>query len=251
MPLLEVIVTERTAPWATTTAVALGRKMGKTVIVVRDSPGFWVNRLLAPYLNEAGQLLQEGVAVETIDKTMTKYGFPVGPITLLDEVGLDVALKASGVMHAAFGDRMTPPGGLQRLTEDGRLGRKSQRGFFRYEAGKRREVDMAAYEIIGAHPDPQVPRDDVQPRLVYIMLNEAVRALDEGVTRNARDGDIGAVFGIGFPAFRGGPLRCLDETGLPQAVATLEMLAQQYGERFVPCERLVSMARAGDVFHPR
>ncbi len=251
MPLLEVIVTEDTASSATVTAVAFGRRMGKTVIVVRDSPGFWVNRLLAPYLNEAGQLLQEGVAVETIDKTMMKYGFPVGPITLLDEVGLDVALKASTVMHAAYGDRMTPPGGLQRLTEDGRLGRKSQRGFFRYEDGKRRDVDMAAYEIIGAHPDPQVPRDDVQPRLVYIMLNEAVRALDEGVVRSARDGDIGAVFGIGFPAFRGGPLRYLEEVGLAQAVATLETLAQQYGERFVPCPRLVAMARAGEVFHPQ
>ncbi|MDH3290327.1 MAG: 3-hydroxyacyl-CoA dehydrogenase NAD-binding domain-containing protein [Gemmatimonadota bacterium] len=251
MPLLEVIVSEGTAPWATVTAAAFGRKMGKTVIVVRDSPGFWVNRLLAPYLNEAGRLLQEGVAVETIDKTMVKFGFPVGPITLIDEVGLDVALNASKVLHAALGDRLQPTGGLQRMLEDGRFGRKNQRGFFRYEGGKRRDVDMAAYEIIGAHPDPQVPRDDVQPRLVYIMLNEAVRALHEGIVRNTRDGDIGAVFGIGFPAFRGGPLRYLDEVGLPQAVATLETLAQQYGDRFAPCERLVSMARTGEAFHPQ
>ena len=250
MPLLEVIVTDQTAPWVTVSAVAFGQEMGKTVIVVHDRPGFWVNRILSPYLIEVGRLLQEGVTVEILDKAMTKFGFPVGPVTLLDEVGLDVARKGSAVLHQAFGERMQPTEGIQRMTEDGRLGRKSGRGFYRYEGGKKRGVDETAYEIIGAEPSSRVPRDDVSPRLVYAMLNEAARALDEGVVRSARDGDIGAIFGIGFPPFRGGPLRYLDEVGADKAVDTLEELAEKYGDRFAPCPRLKSMATENLLFYP-
>lgn len=250
MPLLEVIVAERTAPWATATAVRYGRELGKTVIVARDRPGFWVNRILAPYLNEAGRLLAEGVPVEMIDRAMTRFGFPVGPVTLLDEVGLDVAHKASQVLHEAFGERLRPTDGLLRMLDDGRLGRKNGRGFYRYDDGERREVDLAAYEIIGAGADPDVSREDVQARLVFAMLKEAVLALEEGVVRSARDGDVGAVFGIGFPAFRGGPLRYLDELGLSDAVEVLRDLERKYGDRFAPAERLVDMAHAGETFHP-
>ena len=250
MPLLEVVVAERTAPWATATAVRFGRRLGKTVIVVQDRPGFWVNRILAPYLNEAGRLLAEGVPIETIDRAMVRFGFPVGPVMLLDEVGLDVAHKASRVLQAAFGPRLQPTDGLSRMLEDGRLGRKNGRGFYRYEDGERREVDLAAYEIIGAGADPNVSKEDVQARLVFAMLSEAVLALDEGVVRGARDGDVGAVFGIGFPAFRGGPLRYLDELGLPDSVEVLRELERKYGDRFTPVPRLVAMARAGETFHP-
>jgi 3-hydroxyacyl-CoA dehydrogenase/enoyl-CoA hydratase/3-hydroxybutyryl-CoA epimerase len=250
MPLLEVIAAERTAPWVTVTAAVFGRRMGKTVIAVRDAPGFWVNRILAPYLNEAGRLLLEGVPVPAVDKAATRFGFPVGPITLLDEVGLDVAAKASAVLFEAFGARMQPVDGITRLVEDGRLGRKTGRGFFRYENGKRREVDLAAYEIIGAAPERRVSPEDVTPRLIYSMLNEAARALDDGVVRSARDADIGAVFGIGFPPFLGGPLRYLDALGPARAVETLERLAQQYGDRFAPAPRLARMAVAGERFHP-
>ena len=251
MPLLEIIVTDQTAPWVTVSAVAFGHAMGKTVIVVQDRPGFWVNRILSPYLVEVGHLLHEGVTIETVDRAMTKFGFPVGPVTLLDEIGLDVVEKGSGVLLQAFGDRMRPTGGVQRMIEDGRRGRKSGRGFYRYEGGKKREADETAYEIIGAAPSSRVPRDDVTPRLVYAMLNEAARALDEGVIRSARDGDIGAVFGIGFPAFRGGPLRYLDEVGADKVVETLEQLAEKYGERFAPCPRLRSMATQNLRFYPK
>ncbi|MDH3455694.1 MAG: 3-hydroxyacyl-CoA dehydrogenase NAD-binding domain-containing protein [Gemmatimonadota bacterium] len=250
MPLLEVIVSDKTAPWATVTAVALGREMGKTVIVVGDAPGFWVNRLLAPYLNEAGRLLEEGVTVEAIDRAMTRFGFPVGPITLLDEVGLDVVDKGSNVLFEAFGDRMKPMAGLARLIEDGRLGRKNGRGFFTYEGGVRREVDQTAYEIIGAAPDSQVPREYVEARLIFAMLNEAARALDERVVGSPRNGDIGAVFGIGFPAFRGGPLRYVSALGVPYAVETLQELTQKYGDRFTPCPRLTRMAAGDQSFYP-
>lgn len=249
MPLLEVIVSETAAVPAVVSAVSFGRKMGKTVIVVRDSPGFWVNRILAPYLNEAGRLLEEGVPVETVDRAMTRFGFPVGPITLLDEVGLDVAEKASSVLRNAFGDRMRPIEGIARMTADGRLGRKSGKGFFLYEQGKRRDVDQAAYEIIGATTDSSVPRDDVTLRLVYMMLNEAARAADEGVIRSPRDGDIGAVFGIGFPAFLGGPLRYLDVLGADRTLEVLAVLQEKYGERFAPAPCLTRMAGSGGRFH--
>jgi 3-hydroxyacyl-CoA dehydrogenase/enoyl-CoA hydratase/3-hydroxybutyryl-CoA epimerase len=250
MPLLEVIVTDRTAPWVTVSAVAFGREMGKTVVVVQDRPGFWVNRILGPYLIEAGHLLQEGVTVETIDKAMTKFGFPVGPVTLLDEIGLDVVQMGSTVLQQAFGDRMVPTENIARMREDGRLGRKSGRGFYRYEGGKKREADETAYEIIGAAPSSRVPRDDVSRRLVYAMLNEAARALDEGVVRSARDGDIAAIFGVGFPPFRGGPLRYLDEVGADKALETLEELAEKYGDRFAPCPRISQMATDNMRFHP-
>ncbi len=250
MPLLEVIVTEQTAPWATVTAVALGRRMGKTVVVVRDEPGFWVNRILTPYLIEAIRLLDEGVTIESIDRSMTRFGFPVGPVTLLDEIGLDVVQKASVVMSEAFGDRMSTMASLSRMMEDGRLGRKNGRGFFVYEGGKRREADQSIYDVIGAVPDSQVPKEDVQARLVFAMLNEAVRALDEGVVRGPRHGDIGAVFGLGFPPFRGGPFRYVSALGAKHVVELLEELADKYGKRFSPCSRLLRMAADNLSFYP-
>lgn len=249
MPLLEVIVTDRTAAWACVTAVTFGRRMGKTVIVVRDRPGFWVNRILAPYLNEAGRLLQEGVPVEVLDATMVRFGFPVGPITLLDEVGLDVAEKSSHVLHEAFGERLAPMGGLQRLVQAGRMGRKNGRGFYQYQGGRRRGVDQSIYQIIGARSAAGVPPEDVERRMVYALLNEAALALDEGVVRAARDGDIGAVFGIGYPAFRGGPLRYLDTIGAAAAVERLADLGTRCGERFAPAPVLRRMAAAGARFH--
>ncbi|HEY0350508.1 MAG TPA: 3-hydroxyacyl-CoA dehydrogenase NAD-binding domain-containing protein, partial [Gemmatimonadales bacterium] len=212
MPLLEVIPTTATSSDTIVTAVRFGRRMGKTVIVVADRPGFWVNRILSPYLNEAGYLLQEGVPIELIDRTMTAFGFPVGPVALLDEVGLDVADKAGGVMHEAFGERMKPAGALGRMLGATRLGRKNGQGFYRYREGHKAGVDTSVYPLLGVHP-ADAHEDLVQRRLVYAMLNEAAMACSEGVVRSPRDADIGAIFGIGFPAFRGGPLRMIDEVG--------------------------------------
>ncbi|KPJ86701.1 MAG: hypothetical protein AMS18_15335, partial [Gemmatimonas sp. SG8_17] len=248
MPLLEVIVTDQTAPWVTSSAVAFGRAMGKTVIVVKDRPGFWVNRILAPYLNEAGRLLKEGVPIETIDQTMIEFGFPVGPIALLDEVGLDVVLKASAVLHDAFGKRMKPMDGLGLMTEQGRLGRKSGHGFYSY-AKRRKKVDPTVYEILSAASESTVSHGDVRLRLIYGMLNEAARALDERVVRCARDGDVGAILGIGFPPFRGGPLRYLDAVGIAAAVTVLEELATKYGSRFEPAAILTNMAGSSECYY--
>jgi len=249
MPLLEVIPTERTSPNTIVTAVHFGRRMGKTVIVVRDRPGFWVNRILTPYLNEAGYLLGEGVAMEVIDRVATRFGFPVGPITLLDEVGLDVAVKAAKVMHQAFGDRLKPSDLIDKLIADGRLGRKNGKGFYLYTRGQKTGPDETVYDLLGIRPVKLESTDLVEQRLVYSMLNEAAMAAAEGVVRSARDGDIGAIFGIGYPPFRGGPLRYLDDLGAPRVVQLLRELEQKLGPRFRPAESLVRMAERGERFH--
>ena len=250
MPLLEVIPTALTAPVAIATAVQFGRRMGKTVIVVADRPGFWVNRILSPYINEAGLLLSEGVPIEAIDTAMTRFGFPVGPIALLDEVGIDVGQKAGGVMQAAFGERMNPAPGMGKMVEAGRLGRKSGRGFYLYHDGHKTDPDPAAYKLLGVTPLASVDSGDIERRLVYIMLNEAAMAAAEGVVRSPRDGDVGAIFGIGYPPFRGGPLRYIDMLGATRVVQTLEGLAAAHGPRFTPAAGLVDMARQGKRFHP-
>lgn len=248
MPLLEVIITARTAPWAVVTAVAFGRKMGKTVIVVRDRPGFWVNRILAPYLNEAGRLVLEGVKIERIDRLMKSWGFPVGPVTLMDQVGLDVGVKASTVLHEAYGERLKPVKALTTLVDQGRKGRKSGRGFYRYENGKKQGVDESVYTLLDVKKEADLTDEQIETRLVYAMLNEAARAVEEGVVREARDGDIGAVFGIGYPPFRGGPLRTLDRAGIRSAVSTLTSLADTWGDRFAPAPVLERMAEERTTF---
>ena len=250
MPLLEVIPTEATSRDTIVTAVRFGRRMGKTVIVVADRPGFWVNRILSPYLNEAGHLLQEGVRIELIDATMTEFGFPVGPVALLDEVGLDVAHKAGSVMHEAFGDRMKPAASLARMLGATRLGRKNGRGFYRYKAGHKAGVDRSVYPLLAVRPTDETDPELVQQRLVYSMLNEAALACADRVVRSPRDGDIGAIFGIGFPAFRGGPLRMIDDLGPGRVVETLYQLQEHFGERFRPAPSLLEMAKSGGRYYP-
>jgi 3-hydroxyacyl-CoA dehydrogenase/enoyl-CoA hydratase/3-hydroxybutyryl-CoA epimerase len=250
MPLLEVIPTEATTPEALVTAVRFGRRMGKTVIVVEDHPGFWVNRILSPYLGQAGLLVEEGVPIELVDRSMTEWGFPVGPVALLDEVGLDVAQKAAKVMQEAFGERMRPGAGLERLLQAGRLGRKNGRGFYRYRDGHKSGVDDGVYGLLNVKPIESADPETVRRRLVYAMLNEAAAACGEGVIRSARDGDIGAIYGIGFPAFRGGPLRMIDDLGAARVIETLYELQDRYGERFRPAPALAEMARQGGRYYP-
>lgn len=253
MPLLEVIVTPRTAPEVTATVVEFGRRIGKTVIVVNDAPGFYVNRILAPYINEAGILLDEGAAVDAIDKAMSQFGFPVGPINLIDEVGLDIAGKSGAIMAEAFGGRMTPSTALKQVLGAGRLGRKGKSGFYAYdEKGKRGDVDESVYQLYpGGSKRVSVAKDEIQRRLSLAMVNEAARCLEEGIIRSARDGDIGAVFGIGFPPFRGGPFRHIDAVGVAEVVKQLEALDTKYPGRFTPAKLLVEMARSGRTFYPR
>ncbi len=252
MPLLEVIVTPQTAPDVVATTVAFVRKLTPTVIVVNDAPGFYVNRILAPYINEAGKLLDEGARIEAIDTAMLDYGFPVGPVTLLDEVGLDVAGKSGAIMAAAFGDRLQPSVTLGKVLAAGRLGRKGKKGFYFYdEKGKKGGVDASVYDLMPTGSTRTAGNaSDIPERLSLAMVNEAVRCVEEGILRAPRDGDIGAVFGIGFPPFRGGPLRVVDTIGAAELVRRLEALNARFPGRFEPAKLLREMARNGATFYP-
>ncbi len=246
MPLVEVIPHAQTDESTLATAVWLAKQQGKTPIVVADSAGFYVNRILAPYINEALRCLSEGEPVEHIDHALTEAGFPVGPIQLLDEVGIDVGTKIIPVLEQAFGSRFSPPETIAAILNDGRKGRKNGRGFYLYPAkgGKSRKKrgDPAIYRLLGVTPAVQQSAQTIARRCMLMLLNEAARCLDESVVRSARDGDVGAVFGLGFPPFLGGPFHYIDSLGAAAVVAELEQLAQRFGERFTPCEALRARA---------
>ncbi|QTL41128.1 fatty acid oxidation complex subunit alpha FadJ [Xenorhabdus budapestensis] len=258
MPLVEVIPHAGTSEKTIATAVALAKKQGKTAIVVGDKAGFYVNRILSPYINEAGYCLVEGEPVNHIDKALVDFGFPIGPINLLDEVGIDVGTKIIPVLIEQLGSRFTPSAILDAVLNDNRKGKKNGRGFYSYEVKKSRfwsfrksskEVDSSIYSLLKIKPNAKMSPSDVAQRCLMPMLNEAVRCLDEGIIRSPRDGDIGAVFGIGFPPFLGGPFRYMDKLGSNKVVEILRRLEQQYGERFAPCERLVQMAEQNKKFY--
>ncbi|MEZ5174859.1 MAG: fatty acid oxidation complex subunit alpha FadJ [Acidimicrobiia bacterium] len=251
MPLLEVVTTEATSDQTVATAVAFGKRQGKTVIVVNDGTGFYTSRVLGPYTNEAGHLLSEGATVEDIDGAMKAWGFPVGPLLLADEVGLDVGAHIAEIFTDAFGDRMKGPDLLSALVADGRRGRKNEKGFYRYEKGKRKGVDDSVYGVLGLGPRRETDRSSIQERLSLAFLNEAVRCLEEGILRSARDGDIGAVFGLGYPPFRGGPFWTIDRMGAAPVVDALDRLADTHGERFAAAEMLRGHAADGTRFRQR
>ncbi len=250
MPLVEVIPHAGTAAEVVATVVELARRQGKTPIVVKDSAGFYVNRILAPYLAEAGRLLAEGEPLERIDRLLSGYGFPVGPFALLDEVGLDIASHITPVLVEAFGERFAPPAIFAQLLAAGRKGRKAGLGFYRYPAKGHKRGDERLYKLLALQPKARLADEEIIERPLLLMLNEAVRCLDEGVVACARDADLGAVFGIGFPPFIGGPLRELERRGLLAVVARLDELAQRYGERFTPCAGLRQRAEAATGFYP-
>jgi 3-hydroxyacyl-CoA dehydrogenase/enoyl-CoA hydratase/3-hydroxybutyryl-CoA epimerase len=248
MPLLEVIVTETTTAVVTATAVAYGKKLGKHVIVVNDGPGFYTTRTLAAFMNEAGHLLDEGVAIDALDRALVDFGFPVGPITLMDEVGLDVGARVGQVLLEAFGERLSPAASLARVVAAGRVGRKGGKGFYLYDSpgGKKRGVDESVYELLPTGGNRvEVPVAEVQQRCVLAMVNEAARCLEEGILRSERDGDVGAVFGIGFPPFRGGPFRYVKTVGANNIVRQLELYHNRFAPRFEPARALVEMAEKG------
>lgn len=251
MPLLEVIAHAGTDPEVIATAVTIGRRQGKTPIVVNDGAGFYVNRILAPYLNEAIRLVEEGVAIERVDQALVRFGFPVGPLKLLDEVGIDISAHVAPVLHEAFGERMAPVATADRMVEQGRLGRKSGRGFYRYDRRFGKAVpDRAVYELLGVSPENTLAEETIVDRCLLPMLNEAVRCLDDGILRGARDGDIAAVYGIGFPPFRGGPFRYIDRRGADDVAARLRSFAETTGARHEPSPGLVPATRSGRAFHP-
>lgn len=247
MPLIEVIRADASSDTAVATAVDVGRAMGKTVIVVGDGPGFYTTRVLGFMIQEAGRLFEAGASVESIDRAMTAFGFPVGPLALTDEVGIDVAAHISEIMHTAFPDRFAAAESIGRLVREGRLGRKSKRGFYDY-SGKRKKPDKAVYALRG-NGETTIPRDLIQRRLVLAFINEASRCLEEGVIANPRDGDVGAVMGIGFPPFLGGPFRYADTLGVASVVQQLQQMERAYGSSFAPSRTLTHMAAGNGKFY--
>ncbi|MBU2871256.1 fatty acid oxidation complex subunit alpha FadJ [Colwellia sp. E2M01] len=265
MPLVEIIPHEKTSDQTISTTVAFAKKQGKTPIVVKDTAGFYVNRILAPYMNEAAILMLAGEPIDKIDKALVKFGFPVGPMQLLDEVGIDVGAKIGPILQADLGDRFAAPEAFDKLLADGRLGKKAKKGFYQYQqkslsarlkdrlkgikTGKK-QVDETVYDLLGVNLAGSLSAAEISKRCTYMMLNEAARCVDEGIVRNARDGDIGAIFGIGFPPFLGGPLRYIDSIGAKSVVAQLSQWAKVHGERYTPCAALVKMAEDDMLYYP-
>ncbi len=265
MPLAEIIPHDKTSDQTISTTVAFAKKQGKTPIVVKDKAGFYVNRILAPYMNEAAILLLDGEPVDKIDKALVAFGFPVGPMQLLDEVGIDVGAKIGPILQADLGERFAAPPAFDKLIADGRLGKKANKGFYQYQkdnlaktlsnrvkgikAGQK-QVDESIYTLLSIKPSASLTAAEISKRCTYMMLNEAARCVEEGIVRNARDADIGAIFGIGFPPFLGGPLRYIDKIGVKSVVAQLSQWAEQYGERYAPCQALKTMAENDQVYYP-
>lgn len=255
MPLLEIIKTSRTADWVTATAYDIGLRQGKTVIVVNDGPGFYTTRILAPFMNEALLLLEEGAQIEQIENVMKQYGFPVGPITLLDEVGIDVGAHVADVLSETFESRGAKTSKkAAELVEAGYKGRKNKKGFYQYGDGsrkKKKEVNSEIYTFFGGHSRRSFEDQSIRERMSMMMINEAVLCLEEGILQSPVDGDLGAILGLGFPPFLGGPFRAVDQYGLQQVSDTLEKLSERYGARFKPAGLLVDMAKSGRPFYDK
>ncbi|NIP81909.1 MAG: fatty acid oxidation complex subunit alpha FadJ, partial [Gemmatimonadetes bacterium] len=252
MPLVEIIRGERTSDETIATVFDLTRRLGKTPVIVEDGPGFLVNRILTPYLNEAGFLLAEGASIAEIDEALLDFGMPMGPLRLLDEVGLDIARHAGETMHDAFGERLAPSPALVALEETDRLGRKNAKGFYVYEDGREKHPDPAIYDELAAviaGDRESIPPREIVDRCVLPMVNEAARILEEGIARSPGDVDLAMITGTGFPPFRGGLLRWADDGGLRTILAKLESLEREHGPRFAPAPLLRRRAEAGERFY--
>ncbi|HEY7215565.1 MAG TPA: 3-hydroxyacyl-CoA dehydrogenase family protein, partial [Thermoanaerobaculia bacterium] len=249
MPLVEVIAGAGSDAAAVNTVFAFTRRLGKTPILVKDAPGFLVNRLLMFYSTEALWLLDEGYRIEDLDRAMSDWGMPMGPLALQDEVGIDVATKVAHILRDAFSERLPLPDWLDKVPESGRLGTKNGKGFYRYDGRERKDPDPAVYGLLGLHPEVDNPDSGaLADRMVLPMVNEAARCLEESVVRSAADLDLALIFGTGFPPFRGGLCRWADHEGLARIVATLERLEGSVGERFQPSAALRATAAAGGFY---
>ena len=250
MPLVEVIYGAKTDPEVTATIFDLAKKMGKTPVVVKDAPGFLVNRILGPYIGEAVRLLLEGLPIEEIDKVARAFGMPVGPMELLDDVGIDVATKAGETLAAAWPDRMPTDPAFGKLVSGGRLGRKVKKGLYLYEGDRRTGPDPSVYGEMGlAAPAPgRATAEEIVQRLVWPMINEAAFCLAEGIVASPAKLDLAMIFGTGFPPFRGGLCAYADSVGAAAIVDGLQKLAAGKGPRFAPAPLLKDLARTGKTF---
>lgn len=255
MPLLEIVATEQSADWALGTAYALGLKQGKTVIVVGDGPGFYTTRALGVYVGEALRALREGADPLGLERAVVDYGFPLGPLAMTDDVGIDVGAKIQDVLADSLRARgLEPDPASANLVAGGYLGRKGGKGFYKYEGGKRKqEIDPEAVRLAGfpAQPSAAVESgNELAERLAFTIVREAILCLEEGILRTPAAGDLGAVFGFGFPPFRGGPFFMADQLGAAEVVARLRRLKERHGARFAPPASLVALAEEGGRYYP-
>ncbi len=252
MPLVEVIRGEKSSDEAVVRTYQLSKQLGKTPIVVKDSPGFLVNRLLIPYLNEAIHLLAEGVALEQIDQVLLRFGMPMGPMELIDEVGIDVGEKVSHILFQAFGERMAPSSLAAKAVSLGRLGKKNNKGLYLYQGAKKtKSFDPEIYQLLGVElrSEPMDPQEILE-RCVLPMINEAARCLADGVVENAATVDLGMMMGSGFPPFRGGLLRYADELGANYLVQQLRKYETSMGARYAPAAGLLTQMEKKLGFYP-
>ncbi len=261
MPLVEVARAPASGDKALSTLSAWASALGKTPVVVRDSPGFVVNRILMPYLNEAVLLIGEGVNVDEIDVAMKRFGMPMGPLELLDQIGLDVAAHVAASMQPALAGRFPSLGAFEQLRRQGWLGQKSGKGFYQH-GGKKLKVNVLAQNLLRAGRDEAQPRLDpalppttrqreARERMVLLMVNEAALALSEGLAADANRIDLAMVLGTGWAPHRGGPLHYADTRGLADVVTALTDLTTRYGKRFEPCSELRTRAEGGRAFIAR
>ena len=246
MPLVEVVRGARTDDITVATLYAFALELGKIPVVTADGPGFLVNRILGPYLNEAGWLLGDGASVEDVDGAAQDFGMPMGPLRLVDEVGVDVSRHAGEALHEALGDRLAPSPVLVALAESGRLGKKGEAGFYRYEDGKEEGVDEEVWSDLGAVVPAErgvVDRDEIRRRLLVQMINEAARCLEEGIVSTAWEVDLALVMGTGFPPFRGGLLRFADTLHPRRILDRTRALQEKHGPRFEPAPLLERLAQ--------
>jgi 3-hydroxyacyl-CoA dehydrogenase/enoyl-CoA hydratase/3-hydroxybutyryl-CoA epimerase len=249
MPLVEVIRSAKTSEETLATVIAFARKLGKTVIVVKDVPGFLINRILLTYLNESGFLIEEGMRIEEIDRIARRFGMPMGPLELIDEVGIDVGYKVAKILEDCYGARFKVCPALEDIRSKGLLGKKKKIGFYIHK-GKKKKPNSYIYRLLKS-PCRRKPTDDIAcKRMFYVMINEAARCLQEKVVDRPQTIDIGMIMGTGFPPFRAGLLRYADSVGIVNIVKDLEnfhKLLKQ--ERFKPCSYLVEKAEKGESFY--
>ena len=245
MKLVEVVVAKETAGETKEHGLAFVRQVGKLPVVVRDSPGFLVNRVLFPYLLDAAELFEAGVELEKIDNALVKWGMPMGPLRLIDEIGIDVTVDIASTLEKAYGRRNRASEILKKMREAKLLGRKTGAGFYKYEGREQSPNEaLAKWRKTGPTKDDV----DLADRLMFLMVNEAARCIEEKVVDSPEDADYGMILGTGFAPHRGGPLRFAEHFGLKKIVEEMERLAKT-DEKFAPCEILKKHAREGTKFY--
>ena len=251
MQLVEVIAARQTAPETIQRALKFAQQIGKLPVVVQDSPGFLVNRILMPYLIEAGNLFEAGAKIADLDDVMLDFGMPMGPMRLLDEVGLDVSLHVAATLAAHFGGRMKVPVCLRAMTSAGWLGRKNGNGFYRHEKAKAAWPNPQISVYVQSQQACAISREELQERMVFLMVNEAARCLEEEIVTDPADVDFAMIMGTGFAPFRGGPLRYADTVGATRLVGAMNHLVASGTAHFKPCPLLEKMAATGGKFYPK